>query len=216
MKNTLKNLLTLHLFIALLTLMFVSAANADPLWPARKAPILAEGATSDPTLTKKQVEDQRKVLNANILANEPTELFRAGEFQVDVFGAASVADLESIEDADGGAGLGINYFFTRHVGVGYEARHSLKDGENFMNQMAASLFFRFPIGHVSPYVFAGAGYRYQDHGFSPRYHAGAGIEFRLNAYLGLFSDVRFVQKDLQFNDFADAGYVGRAGIRLSF
>jgi hypothetical protein len=166
MKNTLKNLLTLHLFIALLTLMFVSAANADPLWPARKAPILAEGATSDPTLTKKQVEDQRKVLNANILANEPTEL--------------------------------------------------LKDGENFMNQMAASLFFRFPIGHVSPYVFAGAGYRYQDHGFSPRYHAGAGIEFRLNAYLGLFSDVRFVQKDLQFNDFADAGYVGRAGIRLSF
>jgi hypothetical protein len=215
MKNTLKNLLTLHLFVALLTLLFVSAANADDLWPNRPPNIAANDVLNPET--PDEVKAKREGIKAWFAKDRP--LYRAGEFQVDLFAAGTaqeIDDINAIKDGDLGGGIGVNYFFTRNIGIGYEARHSFKDGEDFMNQMAGSLFVRFPIGHVSPYVFAGAGFRYQDHNFSPRYHAGAGIEFRLSPYVGLFSDLRFVQKDLQFNAFADQGYVGRAGIRLSF
>src|SRR3954467_8100173 len=54
----------------------------------------------------------------------PTYCFNAGELQLDVFGAYQVGEGPNhagpIHDHGWGGGIGINYFFTRYVGVGAE------------------------------------------------------------------------------------------------
>jgi hypothetical protein len=161
--------------------------------------------------TKQQVEDARKAGN---LFKPATELYRASEFQLDVFGAYAASDIESLGSGDYGAGIGFNYFFSRNIGVGLEARHTLETSDDFLNRVGLNLFVRFPIGRVAPYVIAGAGTRYQHHNVTWRASLGGGIQVQLSGNVGLFSDVRFIQKGV--DKFADDGYVGRAGVRLSF
>src|SRR5437763_17184498 len=54
----------------------------------------------------------------------PTYCFNAGELQFDVFGAYQVGEGPDrsgpIHDHGWGGGIGVNYFFTRHLGIGAE------------------------------------------------------------------------------------------------
>ena len=196
--------------IAILLAAFaaVSLCNAAPI-PLE--PPAKDGAGE--VWTKQQVEDARAAGN---LFKPASELYRASEFSMDIYGSATVSELtaDAIKDHDAGFGIGFNYFFSRNVGLGLETRNIISKSEDFANHVGVNLFVRFPIGHVAPYVIAGAGTRYQDHNITWRAYGGAGIEFRLNGNVGLFTDLRIVQKGV--DKFADAGYVGRAGIRLSY
>lgn len=165
--------------------------------------------------TKQQVEDARASGN---LFKPATELWRDTEFQLDLFGSATAAELsaDDIENADAGFGIGFNYFFSRNVGLGLETRNIISKDEDSFNHVGLNLFVRFPgllIDNFAPYVILGGGTRYHDHNITWRAWAGAGAEVRLHGNVGLFGDLRFVQKGV--DDFADAGYVVRAGFRIS-
>jgi hypothetical protein len=146
-------------------------------------------------------------------------LFRAGETSLDLFGSLSVGQetidnisKERVKD-DGrlGAGAGINHFFTRHLGLGFDAytentQHSLVDNTS------GNLIVRIPIDsiHLAPYAYGGAGYQFDPTGLWFG-QAGGGLEVRFSRQVGIFIDGRYV-----FTDGARNVGVGRLGLRLAF
>lgn len=145
-----------------------------------------------------------------------TEFYRAGEFSIDLFGTAQVADLGSLNDLndhEAGVGIGLNYFYTRNLGVSYELRGQARNlRHEFLNESSLSLVYRIPIGTIAPYGFAGGGYEIVDGKIDFNAHAGAGLEVRLSPHVGVFSDVRVITESFR----SASGYLGRAGVRVSF
>lgn len=81
------------------------------------------------------------------------QFYRANELSIDLFGSASIGQQtidnfsgdRVTEDARLGAGVGINYFFTRHFGLGGEAYTENTD-RNFVDSASLNLLGRLPIG----------------------------------------------------------------------
>jgi len=149
----------------------------------------------------------------------PDELFRADETSLDLFGSVSVGQ-ETIdhisgekikEDGEFGAGIGLNYFFTRMLGLGVDAYSENTHGP-FVDNTSGNLILRFPIDkiHLAPYIYGGGGYQF-DPGEVWFAQAGAGLEVRFNQSVGLFVDARYVMTD-ETENFG----VGRVGLRFSF
>lgn len=147
------------------------------------------------------------------------EVFFAHETSIDIFGSVSlneekfnrITNNRLRKDGRLGAGGGINYFFTRYVGIGGDA-FSESANHTFIDNASASLILRLPIDSIrlAPYIFAGGGYQFEtaDRAFA---QAGGGVEFRFTKGFGVFTDARFIV----INNAKDFG-VGRAGIRFSF
>jgi len=140
------------------------------------------------------------VLAADGVANQLEDTYRAGELSLDGFGTASVGQY-TINHLSGdrirdntrlGGGLGLNYFFTRNIGLGAEAYTENNDGA-FVDSASANLLLRLPLGQsgVAPYALGGGGYRfdYKATGFA---QFGAGLEYRFCPHLGMFLDARAV------------------------
>jgi hypothetical protein len=127
------------------------------------------------------------------------ELWRSQEFMMSFYGAAT-ADGVDIENADPGAGLGVDYFFTRNIGLSLAARHTFEEGEYFMNRMSLSLIYRKPIGPIALYGGVGAGLRYQDHEIEPRFSVTAGAEYRFIGNVGVFADLTLITEDFSSSD----------------
>jgi hypothetical protein len=106
-------------------------------------------------------------------------------------------------------GLGANYFFTEFFGAGVETRFEEFD---WPNQVNVSLFARYPMEkyRLAPYLYGGGGRQFRD-GTQWLAHIGAGVDYRIRPYLGLFGDVRgnFPGKDSDFALF-------RIGLRFRF
>ena len=147
------------------------------------------------------------------------ELFRANETSIDAFGSISVGQrtIDNLsgnrvgDDGELGAGVGLNHFYTRYLGVGADAYSEDTDG-GFIDNSSLNLILRLPIDelHLAPYVYGGGGYQFEpgDVAFG---QAGAGLELRLDRDFGIFADARYVMTDGTEN-FG----VGRAGVRLTF
>lgn len=146
------------------------------------------------------------------------ELFRAKEFSLDAFGTVSVGQ-QTINHISGnrvtddgrlGAGIGLNYFLTRNIGVGGDA-YTENTAHSFVDNASGNLIFRIPIDklHLAPYVFGGGGYQfdYNEIWFA---QAGGGLELRVSPNVGLFVDARYV-----FTDKVDNFGVARAGLRFA-
>jgi hypothetical protein len=93
----------------------------------------------------------------------PESLYRNHEWQVDLFGTYATefgGNTNAVPDHAWGGGAAINYFFTRHLGLGIEgqAMH-LAFTDETAGLVAANLYYRFPIGAtpLAPYVYAGTG-----------------------------------------------------------
>ena len=145
--------------------------------------------------------------------------YRPQELSLDLFGTGSVGEqtIDHISGArlrhDGrlGGGVGLNYFFTRYVGVGGDAYTENQD-PCFIYSASGNLILRLPLADtgIAPYVFGGGGYQF-DEVAQHFAQAGAGVEFRFNQQVGIFVDARYVIADKTQN------YgVGRAGLRISF
>lgn len=146
-------------------------------------------------------------------------LFLANEVSLDLFGTASVGQetLNDITDErvkdDGrlGLGLGVNYFFTRHLGLGGDA-YTENVHDSFVDNASGNLIFRIPLDeiHLAPYAYGGGGRQ-----FDPTElwfaQAGAGLEVRFTRHFGLFLDGRYV-----FTDGTGNIGVGRLGLRGTF
>ena len=147
------------------------------------------------------------------------ELFRARETSVDAFGTISVGQrtIDNLsgnrigDDGELGAGVGLNHFYTRYLGLGADAYSENTDG-GFIDNASANVILRLPIDdlHLAPYVFGGGGYQFEP-GEVAFGQAGAGLELRFNRDFGIFADTRYVMTDGTEN-FG----VGRAGVRLAF
>lgn len=197
-------------------------ASAAPLWPTHEAKSLAKpekGQLTEDGKSEKQILEERAVLRANMAANAPTQKFSAGEFQAFIAGSATLPELRSLDDFEdhiAGFSLGANYFFTRNLGLGFEARHILDDDEDFLNHMLVNGIFRLPMlsDNIAPYAIFGVGYRYQDHDVDFRAAYGLGAEWRLSPQWGLFADWRVLTEN--FKSFDEGGYVVRTGLTWSW
>lgn len=152
-------------------------------------------------------------------AMQEPDFYRAHEFSLDLFGSGSIGQ-QTINNLSGdrisrdvrlGAGAGVNYFFTRHFGLGGEA-YTENTGHSFVDSASLNLVGRLPIGDsgLAPYLFVGGGYQFDD--IEQRLlNTGAGLEVRFHRNWGIFVDARYVITDETKN------YgVGRAGVRFSF
>ncbi len=164
---------------------------------------------------------------------EEQDCFRAGEWQFDVFGQYSVGKaghVGAFREHGWGGGVGINYFFTRNLGLGVDAAWlDIREDSKFeranpdsdhtaLHNFTGSLFLRFPIDSacLAPYLYAGGGFHVDGEQWASG-HAGAGLEYRIKPNkLGVFVDGRWTylgdrdgREDLNF-------FSARAGFRIVF
>jgi len=141
----------------------------------------------------------------------PIPCFRDNEFQLDIFG--SYTWIESPSDDGPGGGIGLNYFFTRHIGIGVDG-NLFDGGHNGLWHLSGSLIVRFPIENdicLAPYILGGAGAAL-DNEAENTWHAGGGLEWRaVPEKLGVFAEGRYIWAD----DHGDAAQV-RLGVRFVF
>jgi hypothetical protein len=145
--------------------------------------------------------------------------YQGNELSLDAFGTAAIGqnDINHISgnrinhDARLGAGLGLNYFFIRYIGIGGDA-YTEDTRHNFVDNASGNLIARLPLGNsgLAPYIYGGAGHKFDPINLSFA-QAGGGIEFRFTHNVGLFVDARYV-----FADKIQNYGVGRTGVRISF
>lgn len=165
------------------------------------------------------------VFGAETMSNDPGmhydqgDRYRAHELSVDAYGSASLGAY-SLDHLSGdkvrhntrlGAGVGINYFFTRNIGVGLDAYSENTTGA-FVDSASANLILRLPLGQsgFAPFVYGGGGRQFDllKAWFG---QIGAGIEYRFCPKMGIFLDTRWVLPDEAKN------YdVARLGMRFAF
>lgn len=114
-----------------------------------------------------------------------------------------------------GGGAGLNYFFTRELGIGTDFNMSDKPGDlNLVDYWVGNLYARLPLGNsgLAPYIFGGGG-RAMSPIYQWTYGGGVGLEYRFNPVTGIFSDARFLWGDrgTVYNNL-----VIRVGLRLVF
>ena len=147
------------------------------------------------------------------------ELYRANEFSVDMFGSASIGKytINNLSRARVqantrlGAGLGVNYFITRNLGLSADA-YSESLASTFVDSASANLTLRLPLGQsgFAPYVYGGGGHQADPARFWFA-QVGAGMEYRFCPNWAMFLDARWVIPE-------QTKYYGvaRLGMRFAF
>jgi len=142
--------------------------------------------------------------------------FRDQEIQID---AAAVGAFGNSRPGWGG-GLGVNYFFTKYIGIGVEqdivGREAFGGSSGGAKWITAGNFLlRYPIcsWNLAPYAMVGGGAAYASeqagYGFG---HVGGGLEYRFTNNIGVFSDARYVYS----SEDPKNALLGRAGLRFAF
>ena len=144
---------------------------------------------------------------------EPTCKFRDMEFQVDTFYTGIIGSRNSTLQTGSGGGIGLNFFFAKYFGIGWEGSLYSNRGTASWMPVNGNLFFRYPIcsWHLAPYVMVGGGADFQRNRSSIGYgDVGAGLEYRITNNIGLFSDGRYY--------YGGSGNVAniRGGLRFAF
>jgi len=145
------------------------------------------------------------------LGSNPVSLYSGVE--IDAFSSYSVAGFSGKERW--ATGLGANYFFATIYGVdlGLGAEASLEEGGSWSSAASAILKMPVPNTPLSPYVYGGFGW-IDNKTFNlddTAYHAGAGLEVKINEKFSVFSDWRYT-----FIDSSPDSQDVRAGIKVKF
>lgn len=159
----------------------------------------------------------------------PELCFGDQELQIDLFGQYTVGNGPShagtVRDHGWGGGIGINYFFTRNIGIGVDAAWlyakespALGGDHSTIHNFSGSLIARFPIDEncIAPYIYVGGGAAVDGEQWASA-HAGAGIEFRLQPQkFGVFIDGRWTYYGDRFGNGDLNNFNARAGVRWVF
>jgi hypothetical protein len=170
-------------------------------------------------------------------APEPTECFRAGEWQLDLFGQWTDGNAPDhagpIRDHGWGGGVGVNYFFTRNWGIGIDGSWLAAEEPNYgltlagpvapttrrtaIHHYTSSLIYRFPIDSIclAPYIYAGGGVAVDGKQWAAG-HAGVGVEKRLSHSVGIFTDGRWTYYGNRFGAGDQNNISVRVGVRVVF
>jgi Outer membrane protein beta-barrel domain len=144
--------------------------------------------------------------------------YTAAELSFDAFGSYVAAERRfsklfetNIRHGDWGGGVGLNYFFTRQIGISGDINIG-DNGGKFVDQAMGALVARLPFDPSgwAPYIFGGGG-----RGFDPAWEwlgqAGIGVEYRFNPATGVFFDSRYIWHDKSYDRI-----MFRAGLRIVF
>ena len=146
-----------------------------------------------------------------VVVEPETCRFRDTEFQIDAFYSGFVGSKDSHFSTGSGGGFGLNFFFARYFGIGYEAQWYSNNGQAQHLPLAGNLFFRYPIcaWNLAPYVLVGGGGTWNGYGTGYG-NVGAGVEYRVTNNIGLFADGRYF--------YGGTGNVAniRGGLRVAF
>ena len=142
-----------------------------------------------------------------------------------IFTAGSTAEMAAFEKE---TGIGVNYFFTRNVGIGVDAtwlyakEASDTDGvegdHTTIHNFTGSLIFRLPMDEscLAPYFFVGGGFHVDGEQWASA-HAGVGIEYRIVPQkVGLFADGRWTYLGDRFGNDDLNFFSTRLGVRFVF
>lgn len=145
------------------------------------------------------------------LETEPADqLFRAGEFNLDLYGVGTLGNSSrDPDDVNLGGGIGGTYWITRGFGIGGRAesedsRHSVVDRGIVRLTVRAPLWDR-----VSPYGYLDGAFDFERNGWQAG--AGGGLELRIVQGWGLFGEA-----GLQVDTEGEGNMRGAAGVRLTF
>lgn len=139
--------------------------------------------------------------------------FRDMEFQVDTFYTGIIGSRDSRLHTGSGGGIGLNFFFAKYFGIGWEGSVYSNDGKGSWMPLNGNFFIRYPIcaWNLAPYVMVGGGADFEKGRYSLGFgNVGAGIEYRITDNIGLFSDGRYY--------YGGSGNVAniRGGLRFAF
>jgi len=160
--------------------------------------------------------------------------FKAGEWQIDTFAQYSVGEgpnqVGLFRDHGVGGGVGLNYFFSRNIGLGVDAtwlsakeapsaqNPAKTDDATVVHNFSGSLIFRLPLDWscLARYVYVGGGFHVDGEQWASA-HAGVGLEYRIKPNkFGLFVDGRWTYLGDR-NGHEELNFFGaRAGFRLIF
>ena len=142
----------------------------------------------------------------------PEPCFKDVEFQLDIFGSYTNPVSRSVHSDDFGGGLGVNYFFTRYLGVGVSG-NIYDGGVHGVWNVDTSIIARYPLELgtlcIAPYILAGGGVLTNGTTVGS-WHAGGGLEWRATPQIGVFGEGRYIWAE--DNDSAMA----RVGLRFVF
>lgn len=137
--------------------------------------------------------------------------FRDMEWQIDGFYSQFFGSSGSRFHTGPGGGFGVNFFFLRYFGIGYEAQWYDNDGTAEHLPVGGNFFIRYPICslNLAPYILVGGGAAWDGDcvGYG---NVGAGLEWRFTPHIGTFVDGRYF--------YGGPGNVAnlRAGLRFAF
>lgn len=127
--------------------------------------------------------------------------FRANEWQVDLSTVGQVGVYSNTGKQGLGGNLGINYFFSKYFGVGFDnsvggQRNAGLSGLNGMQgyyNLQGDLLARYPIcsWNLSPYIMVGGGGLWGPYSQGDG-NVGGGLEYRFNQNVGVFADCRWL------------------------
>lgn len=146
-------------------------------------------------------------------ARQAGQWFGDREFSLDLYGFWQDAKSAGNPYSDGwGGGLGLNAFFTRHIGLGLEADWSDQTRDStVIHSVTSTIIGRYPIGRVAPYALVGVGGRFDSKNVA-NFQAGGGLEIRVTRNVGLFTDARHIWNEGYVNDVRTI----RTGVRFAF
>jgi hypothetical protein len=170
--------------------------------------------------------------NNEYKAPAPELCFGDHEWQFDLFGQYSVGEgpdhAATFRDHGWGGGLGLNYFFTRNLGIGVDAAwlyatepqyqgHG-KSHQTTIHNFSGSLIYRMPIDSLclAPYAYVGGGYAVDGEDWATA-HAGVGVEYRITPQkFGVFLDGRWTYYGDRFQRGDLNNFSTRLGFRFIF
>jgi hypothetical protein len=197
------------------------------------ATVFAVAALCLPALAGPQAVTMGKETKAPVIPE--ASCFSDHEFQLDIFGQYSVGEgptqVGLFRDHGWGGGIGLNYFFSRNIGIGVDAawldaKESPFSGDGFnvdndtttIHQFSGSLIFRAPMDSacLAPYVYVGGGMAVDGEQWATA-HAGVGVEYRIVPQkVGIFLDGRWTYLGDRFGQ-DDLNYFStRLGVRFVF
>ena len=182
------------------------------------AATLLVGAAAVQAQTMSATPDNNPLNGSSWFNSEPGELFRPQELSLDAFAAVAGDGRRHDEDfgshhrdARGGGGGGLEYFFSRYIGIEAES-FALANDHSTVSALGGNLVLRLPIGQTgfAPYIFGGGGseWTYRTEGYGD---GGAGLEFRFTHSFSIFADGRFVSP-AHTRDYG----MGRFGVKFTF
>jgi hypothetical protein len=165
------------------------------------AAAMLSASTSQAATWKERVTYQR----------EGVDVFPANQLSLDAFG--TYADRDRVGNTMNrlGGGLGLDYFFTRYIGIGAD---TYIEEWKWPYRVNGDAILRLPLQErwagIAPYALGGGGREFKD---IPQYswHVGGGMEFKFNPHTGIFADARRV-----FPDKTPDYTLVRAGLRIGF